>query len=277
MVAAAETYGKAGGHAEVDTEHMFGFTAGSDIGEKGEVELEADSGGRFGKVSGSYTNVSTSFEAKFVLTDNFRISFGAVPSYYAIAGVRDLDDRHHGVLESVAIEMRYKLLDRTRSPFGLTVSVTPSRGFVDETSGARADQLGGGLLLIADRELVPGRVFTAINVGYDLARTRVYGAAETIRESVLAVGTAWAAQVGPGIYLGAELRHLSRYDGLGLDRYAGRAIYAGPTFYAVLADDWWISAAWNVQAWGASANEGGNLNLIDFERHQVRFRIGKHF
>src|SRR5262249_16870818 len=36
--------------AEVDTEHMFGFTEGSDVGAAGEKELETDSTGRFGKL-----------------------------------------------------------------------------------------------------------------------------------------------------------------------------------------------------------------------------------
>src|SRR5262245_4279032 len=35
---------------EVDPEHMFGFTEGSDIGEAGEKELATDSTGRFRQV-----------------------------------------------------------------------------------------------------------------------------------------------------------------------------------------------------------------------------------
>src|SRR3954468_9487641 len=34
---------------EVDTEHMFGFTEGSEIGEKGETEFMSESTGRFGE------------------------------------------------------------------------------------------------------------------------------------------------------------------------------------------------------------------------------------
>jgi len=59
---------------EVDTEHMFGFTEGSDIGEAGEKELETDSTGRFGKVNGSYNTVATALEAKYSFSDRFRLS-----------------------------------------------------------------------------------------------------------------------------------------------------------------------------------------------------------
>jgi len=40
--------------AEVDTEHLFGFTFGSSIGEKGEKELESETTLRAAKGSGTY-------------------------------------------------------------------------------------------------------------------------------------------------------------------------------------------------------------------------------
>src|SRR5262249_29569798 len=74
-------HGAAGKRADktgdVDTEHMFGFTEGSDIGEAGEKELEADSTGRFGKFGGSYNNVATTLEAKYSFSDYFRLSADA--------------------------------------------------------------------------------------------------------------------------------------------------------------------------------------------------------
>jgi hypothetical protein len=54
---------------EVDTEHMFGFPEGSDIGEKGETEFETDSTGRFGRLDGYYNNAATALEAKYSLSD----------------------------------------------------------------------------------------------------------------------------------------------------------------------------------------------------------------
>src|SRR5262245_63116700 len=40
---------------EVDTEHMFGFITGTDIGQVGDKELESETTGRLGKRTGSYT------------------------------------------------------------------------------------------------------------------------------------------------------------------------------------------------------------------------------
>jgi len=39
--------------AEVDTEFIFGFATGADVGELGEREIELETAGRFGKRDGS--------------------------------------------------------------------------------------------------------------------------------------------------------------------------------------------------------------------------------
>jgi hypothetical protein len=38
---------------EVDTQFIFGFTQGADVGELGEEEIESETVGRFGKTDGS--------------------------------------------------------------------------------------------------------------------------------------------------------------------------------------------------------------------------------
>jgi hypothetical protein len=91
--AQAEPRRAAHGASEVDTEHMFGFTEGSDIGGLGEKELETDSTGRFGRAAGSYSNIATAFEAKYTFTEYFRVSAAATVSFYDITGVNGFDDR----------------------------------------------------------------------------------------------------------------------------------------------------------------------------------------
>jgi hypothetical protein len=50
--------------SEIDTEHIFGFVEGGDIGGRGDLELEKESAARFGKRVGSYAAVSTLFDLK---------------------------------------------------------------------------------------------------------------------------------------------------------------------------------------------------------------------
>jgi hypothetical protein len=264
----------AGNGGEVDTEHLFGFTQGSDIGKKGERELEADSTGRFGRRDGSYSALSTAFEAKYTPFENFRIAGGATVAYYNITGVTGIDDRGDLALQALSLEMRYRLLDRERAPFGLTFGVQPHWGFVEDASGARADQHGAEFSIAADKELVEKRIYGAFNLLYEPEQTRLHGAGQTERESTLGVSAAVAAQVRPGLFWGAEVRYLRRYEGLALDSLAGHAVYIGPTLYAKLSETFWLSAAWNFQVAGSAI---GAPDLPNFDRHQAKLRFGRDF
>ena len=84
-------------------------------------------------------------------------------------------------------------------------------------------------------------------------------------------------QVVPNVFLGAEARSLRQYDGLGLNSFAGQALYVGPTFYATFGQGYFLSAAWNMQVWGAAAGGSGALDLVNFERHQAKLRVGIAF
>jgi hypothetical protein len=275
--ASADSHKHADKAGEVDTEHMFGFTEGSDIGEAGEKELETDSTGRFGKVNGSYNTVATALEAKYSFSDRFRLSAVATVAYYDITGVSGFDDRRQAALQSVSFDARFRLFDREHAPFGLTLSVEPHRGFMDEMSGEGADQYGAEIRLLADRELIPGRLFAALNVSYEPEQARLRASGEILRESLLGIGGALAMQVMPNVFIGAEARSLQQYDGLGLNSFAGQALYIGPTFYATFGQGYFLSAAWNVQVWGAVAGTSGALDLVNFERHQAKLRVGVVF
>jgi len=281
LVATSSAHGAPGKRADkigdVDTEHMFGFTEGSDIGEAGEKELEADSTGRFGRFGGSYNNVATTLEAKYSFSDKFRLSVDATVAYYDIAGVDGLDDRRRGALQSVSFDARYRVFDREHALFGLTLSLEPHWGFADNISGAPADQQSANFRLLADRELITGRLYGAFNIDYEPVQTRLRGSAETFRDSTFGIGAALAMRITPNVFIGAEARNLRHYEGLGLSAFAGQALYIGPTLYAIFGQGYFLSAAWNVQVWGAVAGSSGPLDLVNFERHQVKLRFGVTF
>jgi hypothetical protein len=83
----------------LDTEHLFGVTEGSDIGEAGERELESDTTFRSGKNSGAFNTTASEVEFKYTAFENFRISAAAMLAYYDIGGVADMDDRRQGSLQ----------------------------------------------------------------------------------------------------------------------------------------------------------------------------------
>ena len=262
---------------DVDTEHMFGFTEGSEIGEKGETEFMSESTGRFGRTGGSYKQITNLFEAKYTLADRFRISAAATLAYYDISGMTGLNDRSQALMQSISINARYRVLDHQDAPFALTLSVEPRRSFVEDTSGARADGIGTQFAALADRELVADRLFGAFNLSYELGRTRLHGGPDISREATFGMGAALTTLTVHGFFVGVEARYFRQYEGFPLNNFVGQAFYVGPTFYAKLGEHALISAAWNSQAWGSASGGSGAHDLVHFDRHQARLRLAVTF
>jgi hypothetical protein len=100
-----------------------------------------------------------------------------------------------------------------------------------------------------------------------------------IEFSVHTVGGAVAvmAQIRPGFLIGGEVRYLRKYDGIGLEEFAGQALFVGPTAYVQLSERSRLTIAWSVQAWGRAAGSTAALDLANFERHQARLIFGFNF
>ena len=260
--------------SEIDTEHMFGFTEGSEIGDTGEAELLADTTARFGKGTGVYRQDATVLEAKYTFSERFRMSVAATPAYDDIAGARGLPDRNQGFVQALAFSARYRLLDHDQSRLALTLGVEPHWGLREATSGAPADQLGAEFAALADLEIIPGDVFAGMNLSYAPEWTKLHATGERARDDTLGVGTALSVRFGTGIFVGAEARYFRAYDGSFPQELAGQALYVGPTFYMKLTPSTLFSAAWNVQVWGAAAGLGGNRDLVNFDRQQIKLRLG---
>jgi len=261
----------------IDTEHLFGFTIGTDVGEIGEKELESNTLWRFGKRAGSYSALSHALSLEYTPRQNLRLELSASGAYHDIVGVPGLDDQRRGAFDGLSFDMRYRILDRAHASFGLMIDAEPHWGRVDEVSGEPVDRYGVDLVLVADKELVPNRIVAAFNLLYlpEIAHSRVTGIWS--RQAAIGVATALMAQIGPGLFVGTEARYLRSYEGLGLDNFAGHGFFVGPTIHAKLSERSWILFAWNVQVAGRSVDDPAPLDLKNFERHQATLKFGLTF
>jgi hypothetical protein len=188
---------------DTDTEHLFGFTMGSDIGEKGEREVESGTNTRTGKNGGSYTAVFEQLEAKYTIAQNFRIAAAAVFVYHDISGVPDIDDLRRGAFQGGSVDGRIRLLDRERSPLGVTVSIEPHWNRIDDITGERVQNHGGTVSLLLDKEVVVRRLYAAVNVLYEPEVTHFLDADTWVRQSTLGISGALTMQVTSGVFLGS--------------------------------------------------------------------------
>ena len=129
-------YGLAEG---IDTEHIYGFMIGSDVGDPGEREFQTTTTGRFSKQAGTYGALGQELELEFVPIKNFRIEIETALAAYDIASVPGLMDRTQAGWQGAALDLRYRFLDRETALFGLTLGLETHGNRIDETT---ASQIG---------------------------------------------------------------------------------------------------------------------------------------
>jgi hypothetical protein len=268
----------AGLHAEgIDTEHLFGFMIGTDVGDVGEREFQSQTTGRLAKNGGGYRAVSEELELEFVPARNFRIELGSAFAGHDITGVPGIEDRRQLAWQGVSVDFRYRFLDREAAPFGLTFAVETHADRIDETTAAVVRNYGTEFTLAFDREVVPNLAVAALNLIYQPEWTRFIGTQAAEQESTIGAAFGLMAQIRPGFFLGGETRYLRRYEGIGLEELAGQALFIGPTAYFQLSGRSRLTATWSVQAWGRPAGSNAALDLVNFERHQARLVFGVNF
>lgn len=267
-----------GGHAEgIDTEHLFAFMIGTDVGNVGEREFQSQTTGRFSRAGGSYRAMGQEFELEFVPARNFRVELGSTFASHGIFGIPGVADRSQFDWQGVSLDLRYRFLDREKNPFGLTLAAESHADRVDETTAARVRKYGTEFALAFDRELIPDLSVAALNLIYQPEWTRMLANGRTERESTVGAALAVMAQIRPVFSLGGEARYFRKYEGIGLDDFVGQALFVGPTLFLKLSDRSRLTANWSFQAWGRSAGSTAALDLVNFERHQARLVLGVNF
>jgi hypothetical protein len=137
--------------ADIDTEHMFGFSEGTDIGVPFQPEGELETIGRIGRQAGSYSVLTTTANLKYPLSPYFRVAPGIAFSNFNIAGVPDMADAGQFSFDRVILELRWHPLARESNSVGLTFIATPFFGAVDPATSESADNYGAQFIAAVDR------------------------------------------------------------------------------------------------------------------------------
>jgi hypothetical protein len=261
----------------IETEHLFGFTIGSDVGEAGERELEGTVTGRFAKRTGTYNAAASTASVEFVPVKNLRTEFTGAVVAYDVTGVNGLADQRYAAFGGLSADIRYRILDRATAPFGFAVGAEPHWGRADEATGQPVNQYGVDFVAAADWEIIPDRIVAAFNLLYQPETMRSKATGTWSQESLAGVAIGVMAQVRSGIFIGGEARYLRKYDGLGLDTLAGQGVFIGPTIYFRISERAWVAAAWSAQVTGSATASVGSLDLVNFERRQARLLFGVNF
>ncbi|AWN37131.1 hypothetical protein [Methylobacterium radiodurans] len=271
---------------KVDTENLFGFTEGTDVGKKGEQEILVDTIGRFSKRRdgpgrSGYGAAQPIVSYQYDLTDNFSIEPGLWFDARDSRNVAGVPGKSFGTFNGGSLELKYQFFKRTAErPFSLALQAEPQYARVTPIEGQGADVYSVETRLIADARLVPDRLWGGINLIYDPQVARLKGSGEVDRSSTLSVSGTLMAKVASDLYLGPEARYMRAYEGAFLNRFEGHAVFVGPVLHYQVMEKGFLTLAYSTQVFGHDrdpdfADRAFNLN--QFSRHNLRVRFGVEF
>ncbi|MFC6047956.1 hypothetical protein ACFPYM_08925 [Methylobacterium hispanicum] len=271
---------------KLDTENLFGFTEGTDVGKKGEQEILFDTIGRFSKRRdgpgrSGYGAAQPIVSYQYDLTDNLSIEPGLWFDARDSRNVAGVPDKSFGTFNGGSLEVKYQFFKRTdECPFSLALQAEPQYARVTPIEGQGADVFSVETRLIADARLVPDRLWAGINLIYDPQVARLKGSGEVDRSSTLSVSGTLMAKVAGDLYLGPEARYMRAYDGVFLNRFEGHAVFVGPVLHYQVMEKGFLTLAYSTQVFGHDrdpdfADRAFNLN--QFSRHNLRVRFGVEF
>lgn len=272
---------------DVDTEHLFGFTEGSDAGEKGEQEVVVDTISRLSKRrngpgSFTYRVFDTRFAYQFNPADRFSVELSAFGNLRRQRNITELDDKCYGTFDGASVELKYQFLKGSaEQPLGLAIELRPRFTRVLPVEGNGANVFDMESLVQLDVQVVPGKVWYGSNISFEPATGRQRGAAgQGYRSSTFLWSNAVVGQVAEGTFLGPEVRYLRGYDGVFLNRLESEAVFIGPALHRRFTEKVWLTLAYATQVWGRDTDPvyaRRGLGLNQFERHNLRVKFGMEF
>jgi hypothetical protein len=261
---------------EVETKYIFGFTSGADIGVPGEQAVEFETTTASARRGGHYSNIEQEVEFEHVPTSWFGYELSAHGTSHAITGVEGLGDIHRTTFSGLSADLRFALVDRVPgSPIGLTFEVEPEWERVDGTSAGYTANYSTGFTLIADTELIPNRLYGAINVNYTPEIDRPAGSLAWQGVSSTGLTGAIAYRIAPKITIGDELEYYRAYNGALFNSFDGYSLYDGPTLHIQFNSKTMLALAFSTEIAGHAVGDARPLDLTNFARYRgnLKFEI----
>ncbi|WP_156635546.1 hypothetical protein [Methylobacterium sp. Leaf123] len=271
---------------EVDSENLFGFTEGTDVGKKGEQDLIVDTIVRFSKRragpgASGYAAAQPVISYQYDPTDNLSIEPGLYFDTRDSRNIAGVPDKAFATFNGGSLEVKYQFFKRTdERPFSLSVQAEPQYARITPVEGQGADVFSVDTRLMADVRLVPDKLWAGFNLIYDPSVAHLKGSGEVDRTSTLTVSGTLMTQIAQGVFIGPEIRYFRAYDGSFLNRFLGRAGFAGPVLHYQVKEKAFLTLAYATQVFGHDRDPEFTdraFYLNQAPRHAVRVRFGLVF
>jgi hypothetical protein len=266
---------------DVPGDSIFGFTDPTDVGKPGDTAFSFENTAFAGKRMGQYLSVATKNEFSRTLDENTWAAVSLFSNYFRVRNVPDLDRNLNRIgFDGLSFEIVRRVVERSVSnPFAVSVAVEPRWARFDQGAGTRAELFAAELKLLVDAVIIPEKLYWAANVNYVAGRQRgSEPGAQWVSVAGTNVSTALAYALSPKLYIGGETRFLSAFNEAPLGKYAGSALFLGPTALWKFDEHIALNVVWTPQVWGRSqVNKDRMLDLDNAVRHLFRAKLVVQF
>jgi hypothetical protein len=266
-------------------EQYFGYTYSAEVLPKGQTEAEFWATDRRGKEDGHYDAQDYRLELEHGFTDRLTVSGYANFVSHDIHGNPGLDDTNRDfAFQGLSTEFKYNVLSPYKDGFGLTLYAEPGWSRIHSVEGEKGTEYELELKAILQKNFLDDRLIWAANLTFEpewekekeVDETTGLPETEWEKELKLEVSTGLSYRVAPGWYASVEGRYASVYpdwtSGLHRETYA---VFAGPAIHYG-GKKWWATLSYQPQLFG-SPSPNGNLALDEYEKRELRLKIGYNF
>lgn len=249
--------------AEVPDGSIFGFSEPTDIGKPGDRSFGSEFTNNSGKGAGAYSASSLKNRLSVTFAEGWEASVAAFGSHHHIRHAPDLQDNHRVGFDGGSLEIARRLLPRSAgAPVAVTLISELYAGANDPGSGFSGRNLSLETRLAIDTVLIPGRLYGAVNLLYNIAAQDEGGRAFRQASSGYGASAAATWQINPWLFAGVETRLDVTHDGAFFGKKHGWAVFAGPTAAIRLGEGVMLNAVWTpqIRGGGHGAHRGRDLN-----------------
>lgn len=259
-------------------ENVFAYSYGSETLPKGGNEIYVWITDRRGKGAGDYNAQDYELEFEHGFTNNFQGSVYLTFQSNHINGLEpELEDISRDFSWNGAkAALKWSLTSPYTDGIGVALYLEPGFARYSGKSGERETKLFLEGKLLLQKNFMQDKLIWVANITAE-QEFEHEGGHDWESELEFEVSSGLAYNVAPGWHIGAEGRYTSAYENFPDELHrADYAIFFGPTVHYA-AKRWWATLSYQPQIGGGPKVRSGHRNLADYEKREIRLKLGYNF
>ena len=259
-------------------ENVFAYSYGSETLPKGGTEAYLWATDRRGKGTGEYNAQDYKFELEHGFSNHFQSSIYVNFVSHHIKGLEpELADQNRDFAwNGLQASFKYAFTSPYKDGIGVAIYVEPGFARYGKKSGVRENQISLETKLLLQKNFMQDKLIWVGNVTAEQEFADA-GGGEWESELEFELSSGLAYNIAPGLHIGAEGRYTAAYENFPNQfERADYALFVGPTIHYATRK-WWATLSYQPQFAGGPKVRSSSRNLADYEKREIRLKLGYNF